>query len=245
MRRIVAKCLCAHVKEETQSYFPPLQVGVACPLGIDAAIHVSRQWAIRNASDRSMGLVKLDFANAFNSVNRERILQRVSSEFPSLARWVQWCYAQESNLLFGDHTIGSAAGVQQGDPLGPLLFSLVVQPLAEELRAISCNNKKLDLTLFYLDDGVLAGDLECVAAALQLVEQRSAELGLELKVSKCELVLPNEATDADLQSFFPNSLLTDPVTGDSRVLTLRRCYWRLYFLRGPHDGTSPKIFSAT
>ena len=54
--------------------------------------------------------------------------------------------------------------------MGPLLFSLVIQPLAQELRTLIVNNKKLDLTFFYLDDGVIAGDLECVAEAFKLVE---------------------------------------------------------------------------
>ena len=74
--------------------------------------------------------------------------------------------------------------MQQGDPLGPPLFSSVVQPLAKELQEFTHKDKRLDLSFFYLDDGVIAGDLEVVAAALRLVEQRGRELGLKLKVSK-------------------------------------------------------------
>ena len=39
LRRITGKCLCAAVKEEAQSFFAPLQVGVACPSGVDGAVH--------------------------------------------------------------------------------------------------------------------------------------------------------------------------------------------------------------
>ena len=42
LRRLTGKCLCATVKEEAKAYFAPLQVGVACPLGVDAAVHGSR-----------------------------------------------------------------------------------------------------------------------------------------------------------------------------------------------------------
>ena len=128
-------------------------------------------------------------------------------------------YAQETNLQFGGYTIGSQSGVQQGDPLGPLLFALIIHPLAEELSRLSVNGKKLDLTFFYLDDGVIAGDLECVAVALSLVETRAAELGLKLNVGKCELVLPAETTGCNLPALFPHRLLMDPETNESRVLT--------------------------
>ena len=48
------------------------------------------------------------------------------------------------HLLFcGDHTIASEEGVQQGDPLGPLLFCLTIQPFITKLRS--------DFCIFYLD----------------------------------------------------------------------------------------------
>ena len=67
--------------------------------------------------------------------------------------------------------------------------------------------------------GVVAGDLECVAKALQIVEEKGAELGLKLKVGKCKLILPAEAASHNLTTLFPPRLLTNPETGASRVLT--------------------------
>lgn len=61
------------------------------------------------------------------------------------------------------------SGVQQGDPLGPLLFSAGVQPLAAGLRS-----QPIDFSVFYLDDGVLGGPLAAVNAALAHV-QRNAD----------------------------------------------------------------------
>ncbi len=78
---------------------------------------------------------------------------------------------------------------------------------------------QLDLNVFYLDDGVLAGDAQVVSAALNLLKNEGLQLGLKLKVSKCELVLPGPSTDADLTSLFPQDLLISRETGESRILT--------------------------
>ncbi|CAK8996492.1 unnamed protein product, partial [Durusdinium trenchii] len=51
------------------------------------------------------------------------VLQEARDKFPALARWATWCYRQASNLQFGDTVLQSSSGVQQGDPLGPLLFA--------------------------------------------------------------------------------------------------------------------------
>jgi hypothetical protein len=68
-------------------------------------------------------------------------------------------------LYLGDGHIMSATGVQQGDPLGPLLFALVLHPLIHQIRD-SC---KLLLHAWYLDDGTLVGDSEEVAKALDII----------------------------------------------------------------------------
>ena len=50
----------------------------------------------------------------------------VWEHFSSLYPLVWQVYSLPSNLFFGDSIISSATGVQQGDPLGPALFSLAL-----------------------------------------------------------------------------------------------------------------------
>ena len=88
-------------------------------------------------------------------------------------------YACPSLLFCGDHTLLSAEGVQQGDPLGPLLFCITIQPLIQRLHS--------DFSVFYLDDGTIGGSRDDVLADLQL-DNEAATLGLKLNRSKTELV---------------------------------------------------------
>ena len=53
-------------------------------------------------------------------------------------------------MTFGPHRILSTSGVQQGDPLVPLLFSLVILELMDSVGLIE--NLQLKFKLWYLDD---------------------------------------------------------------------------------------------
>ena len=200
----------SHVRDAAREHFFPTQLGVAVPGGVEVAIHTVRAWIDRHSGSRKV-LIKLDFANAFNSVRRQDVVNATRVHFPGLARFVAWAYGRPTNLRFGETVIPSASGVQQGDPLGPLLFAAAIQPLTVELRG------GLDLGLFFLDDGVLAGDIPAVGAALAHTQRRAAELGLQLNLRKCEAVAVGNVSAADVVGHLPDALLRTP-DGSSKVL---------------------------
>jgi hypothetical protein len=78
------------------------------------------------------------------------------------------------------HTVHSEEDVQQGDPLGALLFCLTVHRLLSSLNG--------NLTLGYLDDFTLGGPALTVADDVTTVVHKGTSLGLHLNSSKCEIV---------------------------------------------------------
>ena len=72
----------------------------------------------------------------------------------------------------------SNEGPQQGDPIGPLLFSNTIHPLLESLES--------EVPLGYLDDLMLGDPQSVVAADVWRVSEVGRMMGLN--VSKCELI---------------------------------------------------------
>src|SRR4051794_34833083 len=89
-----------------------------------------------------------------------------------------YCYFYPPHLFFSTITLQSMVGVQQGDPLGPLLFSLVLHPFASRIRD---EFPQLNLGVWYLDDGTIIGDVEDVFKVFQFIESEGPARGLVLK----------------------------------------------------------------
>jgi hypothetical protein len=207
LRRLAAKVLCRSCQGQARTYLWPLQIGVALPLGAEVGAQVARQWCQRNQTNPDKVFVKLDFANAFNTVNRQTFLTEVRNRLPGLAPWVEYCYSSPSKLVFGSHTISSETGVQQGDPLGPLLFSLALQPILAELAGLRAPGG-LELVYSYLDDLCLAGEASAVSNAVERLRRRCNDVGLQLSTGaahfkdKCELILvAGAASTVDVAAF--------------------------------------------
>ncbi len=189
IRRLSARCLSARVRSAAASALQPFgQVGVGVSGGLEGLVHAARAMAAQ-PPDGCVGL-KIDLKNAFNSVHRAPLLDVVSRELPQLLPYAKAAYGTESHLFFGEDRIASASGVQQGDPLGPLFFSLLLAHLWAPIKA-ACPD--IVFSGWYLDDGFVVAPpatLEVVVSRLQALEASS---GLTLNLSKCELVGPAEA----------------------------------------------------
>src|SRR4051794_30282215 len=67
-------------------------------------------------------MLKVDFSNAFNMVDRTEMLAQVYEKLPGLYRWVEYCYSHPAHLFFGSCVLQSAAGYNKAIHLA-LCFS--------------------------------------------------------------------------------------------------------------------------
>jgi hypothetical protein len=190
-RRLAGKWLCAKVRREASTFFGSLQqAGVCVERGAEGLVHTVRRWCGANAGDPAAALLKVDWANAFNSVSRGALLTEVHTHFPVLSEYAVAAYGTPSLLLFGaDMPIASTSGVQQGDPLGPLFFSLVLARMWLAIRNSADLPPGLGLAGWYLDDGVISGPPASLLEMLTRIEREGNQVGLLLNRSKCELRL--------------------------------------------------------
>ena len=107
------------------------------------------------------------------------MLLKVLEVAPSLYPMTWQAYAKPTKLFYGDDFLLSRDGLQQGDVLGPLYFSLAIQEMA--------NGSQSDYSSWYLDDGVLASRSQTVKEDYLRIVEVAASLGLRVKPSKCEI----------------------------------------------------------
>ncbi|GJV83123.1 putative reverse transcriptase domain-containing protein [Tanacetum coccineum] len=150
--------------------------GVGVPSGAEAVLYGANRFLNKFHSDGSLAMLTGDFSNAFNLVDRTTLLHEVQTRCPSISLWVDFLYGQSARLYVGDDHIWSTIGVQQRDPLGPLLFALVLHPLVHRIRDCC----QLLFHAWYLDDGMIIGDTKEVKEGLFPYDIRRPTLGVKL-----------------------------------------------------------------
>ena len=112
----------------------PLQLGVGVKGGLEVGVHTIRLLLEQHPD---WAACSNDFKNGFNALSRDAMLQRLADgPFRHLLPMVESMYLHagglhvlgSGRLYSGSSEVQSTKGVRQGDPLGPLLFSLALHP---------------------------------------------------------------------------------------------------------------------
>jgi hypothetical protein len=165
------------------------QVGVGVSGGCEYAVHSVCNWVSEIMSDPNSEIVcvKIDIANAFNSISREAIKNGILEHSPDLLSYFKWSYGETTDLVLIDGSIigKSSSGVRQGDPLGPMFFCLGFQ---SALFKTQCKFPEVDF-IAYLDDGFMRGNLCSTINALKFFINEIGNIGLKVKFGPNKTVL--------------------------------------------------------
>jgi len=200
-RRLASKVALKSVIHDAKLFLGDFQFGVGFKGGGEAIIHSTNRFLASFGTSMGMTLAAIDFSNAFNEIHRPLFLKVVVDKFPHLFPWVSFTYGQPGRLYFDEKVIMSSTGVQQGDPLGPLLFSLGLHSILHEVRS----NCTLNFMAWYLDDGTLIGPTVEVSKAIKIIEDLAPISGLKLNYKKTSLFWPlKDPLWDDVSHFSPN-----------------------------------------
>ena len=187
LRHLAGKCANKYATAKLASHFAPIQLGIGTPGGAEAAIHAVRRYAENLPKDYI--IAKLDFKTAFNTLRRDTMLEAIRRELPELYNFAHATYNGAPVLQFGDFTIHSAEGPQQGDPLSSAEYCLAIHPLLRRLIS--------ELKVDYLDDVTLSGHRQIVVDDIKTIISKSEELSHELNAAKCEVTYCDTSTPHD------------------------------------------------
>ena len=160
--RMAGLCALA-LKPDLGTSLAPLQLCASVRGGSQNIAHALRAGIASRPGTVTVGI---DMRNAFNSIRRQAVVDAVAARAPALLPFTQWAYAHHSRLWVvgappDAPPVSSQTGVRQGDPAGPLLFSLALQgPLEQVSRDFPQVH-----AVAYADDCYLQGPAEAVVAA--------------------------------------------------------------------------------
>lgn len=193
LRRLIGRILSArHAESIGQALLKNGQVGVGIKNSAEAlylATATAAETMLPNAA-----LVRFDMTNAFNCVSRVAIAKAVyATGKGDLWAYFVAAYGDTTALAFGQGSsrvsIPSEQGVQQGDPLGPMFFALALDSALAAARSAVA----LPLVGAFLDDVVIGGAQDDVAAFAKQFLSALSPIGLSHNPSKCETITPTGA----------------------------------------------------
>jgi Reverse transcriptase (RNA-dependent DNA polymerase) len=164
----------------TRDALLPCQLGVGSKYGVEPAVALINK-AVKSGSHRS--ITSLDLKNAFNSLTRRLIASATARYAPAFYKATRWAYNKPAILVTDKDLLVSTCGVRQGDPLGPLLFSLAIRPVLEDLRTRLEARGIAFSIICYIDDINILSKTGC-DEVLDIAEETFAEYGLTLNRKK-------------------------------------------------------------
>ena len=188
LTRIVSKIALMKTIHKFKDLTSKAQCGIGVRNGTEAILHMLNNYLYSEEFDEGSVALFVDFKNAFNTIRRQPIVDRIDRDIPEISCWTQFCLCCASYLFVpGGDTIRSCTGLQQGVPLSGPQWSLGAQPLLEEIATIisDTNPDRNTTAAAIMDDWtLLVPDSETAAKILKTIDIKGPPLGLYRSATK-------------------------------------------------------------
>jgi hypothetical protein len=174
--------------------FTSRQKGFVDEAGCFNNVHILNEILKLGKKRSGLVVVQLDISKAFDTVPHEAIDHALKKKgIPEYVRkFIKDSYKGMSTVIKqGNHEIEIQIkrGVKQGDPLSPLLFNVVIEPLILQLerqQGFNINNDCKVSSLAFADDiMLLAPDIPEARTLLEKTERYLQDLKMKISAPKC------------------------------------------------------------
>ena len=206
--RLLSRIVAQKFTIATKDIFVPLQYGLGVSSGTEIVTHALQNYFDSFNPSNDQAILSLDIKNAYNSIKRSHIYDRVSVFTPSFLHFYNWRYGSRTTLISSNGTqLGFCSeGVLQGDPWATGLFISGLHTIAQEVQTAF----QPDSLLFICaDDSSQVTKASLIDETVAFITPRLKKIGLTLNPTKSIAIIHPDC---------PSHITSIPTTTEGAII---------------------------
>ena len=142
-------------------------------------------------------VVSFDGNDAFNSLDRNKILQSMENNCPNMLPYTTSLFNKATDIIYNDHKnnitlrVEQSNGIQQGNSAATRSHNLAQAPAVHAVKELHPHVKLIQIH----DDQYILGTITDVLAAHKTLKREMKKIGIEESIGKSKIYSPTEISD--------------------------------------------------